>query len=336
MGKGGKYLDQVLKEAGLPGAKPHRDAARIGISGIKHAPEGHDLFNVRSRNFDPARNQKDRELVDSMKREGWRPQEPGLFWRDGADVFPVVGTRRTCAAFIARDELRAEGVLGPDDDLMVCAVVKSGTMADLLPLRLGENSGRDKVPDLPIVLASLFRRLVNLGREPEEIAAHAPVGIDAEIVLALCRWDDLHPRAAQRFDAGEMPLDVLPVVLEVAQSKQLEAMNLIEGAGAKTARKARQVVRQSQGKVKERGRVLSRVVVKRQLEALPSSPGLDGRIGPQEAARRAGVLDGFRAGLEHTMGNAKAREVLPADMREALEEAAKPRPPGPRPKGGQS
>lgn len=229
---------------------------RIAVSAIKWAPAGDPLEHERQHLFDPVHNQKDQKLVENILEFGYDPMWPiGLVERGRNNLVVNVGSRRTNACLVVEQRLRESGQLGDDEDFMVPFVLQTGTIEELLAMRLRENEGPLRVPNTISVLSSIFSRMAKLRVDKglDEAAAFAEIAKDHPPytpgwIGTLIRARSMQPEALKIFDAGELPVSVVEVVLTIDFAKQFETARMFADANVKSPQAARGLIRKLRGK----------------------------------------------------------------------------------------
>lgn len=198
----------------------------------------------------------DRALVEHIKKHGI-PREFFTVREDG-DLGEVIdGARRTKAAHVAEKELQLEAPriwpLEPrgrgwtDEDgpghLYVEAEVVSCSDLELQLLRLDANARRG-LPDSASVLAAIVGNIVRLNKGMPDAALTTriveamPQGVTSGVVIALSRWDELTPELQVRWESGDAPLGLLPVVLAAAVDEREAVLDKALREGVRTAKGA--------------------------------------------------------------------------------------------------
>lgn len=235
---------EKLREGGIYGKKA--DHPKVPVQSIRW-PTG---AIAHPRQHLPA----DRALVDDMKRRGFRPECPLIVRDGGVDergvriLDLVCGSRRLNAALVVELEFVAEGkceeyVPGTESGWYVHIEFFKGDDRAVIAERLRENYDPLKLPDSPSVLYATYRQLAVLGMEPDEMPLAEKRGVTRGVLAALLDWPNIVEAAASRFESGEAPLALLPVVLDCPRDGQASALDRFIVAGAMTARKARKALR---------------------------------------------------------------------------------------------
>ena len=255
MGKGGAPTVDRLKTAGI--AAQATSGVQVNLYDLEFVNAGDEhigaLAHPRRGLFDPATDKADADLLASMRTGFLRDKALGV-WEYGTRLIVIYGCRRWHAA----DRLHRERATTGDDakaTMVPIVLLKPSrpgdlkrTIAEMLRYRLAENNDPTRRADAPSVIAKTVRALRLCDVPCEEIAALPELrqwhpAIDAAIVDALDRWSCLTVGAAARFDAFELPVDLLPEVL-LAEPHNMDAVvELLIGAGASTRKTARKLLR---------------------------------------------------------------------------------------------
>ena len=311
---GGLNAADRLRAGGLDAAKATE--IRVAIGDIWIPPAGHPLAHPRA--SDPL----DEEMVVDIMRRGIEQavlvRDDGV--QDGRRRLTLVdGCRRICHGKEAERRLEKS---------MRCKVeLFTGDDAALIRERLRRNSGAFSKPDAPSVLAATFAQLAALGMTEEEIAVGPPV-MEAEIVGALLAWDNLPSSVAAKVDAGDVPLDVLPALFDVAREDREQAADLILGAGAKTRRAARKLLRPAKKATQRRPPPAALARVEERLKAISEQADTDLQV---IAAERGAwkFTDFVRAGVALARGDTgPLRELVVESAADDLAAALGPQKPG--------
>jgi hypothetical protein len=246
---GGPTFDQRLKASGIDARKNAEYGVPVGdlwypskddpIYGSLAHPREHDEL--------------DQDLIDDMIERfdaGKDPIEyPALVWNVGPGVdnklrlLVINGCRRDKHGQAAQDLLRAAGKLKKNDVIRInvdqWTPPKNATDAEIFAAvifeRLKQNNDPHKKPDSNRVLADTVRVLRILGKTDREIQTHMPKGVGLREIEALAHYDDLHPEARAKFDAGA-PVGLLPAVLEASRENHAEKATEVIATGATSIR----------------------------------------------------------------------------------------------------
>lgn len=109
----------------------------------------------------------------------------------------------------------------------------AGTDAELWIVRLRANNPRN-LPDSPEVLAASIAAAKRCGADMDVVFRSMRPRVSPAEMEALSRWGNLRPELRPRFDSGEIPLALLPKVLDAAPEKQIETAEMLKASGATT------------------------------------------------------------------------------------------------------
>jgi hypothetical protein len=179
-------------------------------------------------------------------------------------LFIINGARRFNHAVEAEKLNRAAGILADDECMRLKFKLFEGTMVEALMEQLRDNADPLKVADSVAVLAVMINKLLRLGIAKEKIVAKCPKGIGAVEVEALTQWAKLTLEVATRFESGEAPIGLLAAVVACPETKQMEMLDKLLSAGAKTSKGATRALRKDSAR----------------------NSGRDGRAAPPEADRQ--------------------------------------------------
>lgn len=158
-------------------------------------------------------------------------------------LFIINGARRFNHAVEAEKLNRAAGILADDECMRLKFKLFEGTMVEALMEQLRDNADPLKVADSVAVLAVMINKLLRLGIAKEKIVAKCPKGIGAVEVEALTQWAKLTLEVATRFESGEAPIGLLAAVVACPETKQMEMLDKLLSAGAKTSKGATRALR---------------------------------------------------------------------------------------------
>ena len=157
----------------------------------------------------------------------------------------INGARRLKHGLIAQEILRETAPrtapLSWDKDdpndlgsLYVDVELFAGSDGELWIARLAANSDRNAKPDAPEVIALSIKMARKAGVSDGELLASCPRWVDAGLLDALGRWDNLVETLRPRFNSGEIPIQLLPAVLEAPRDKQEERAQSFLNAGVRS------------------------------------------------------------------------------------------------------
>lgn len=156
----------------------------------------------------------------------------------------IDGARRLKNALIVQAQLRKtaprSAPLQPnkaDPDgpwhLWVALDTFAGTDAELWIARLQANNPKN-LPDSPRILAVSIAAAKRCGADMDVVFRSMRPRVSPAEMEALSRWGNLRPELRPRFDSGEIPLALLPKVLDAAPEKQVETAEMLKASGATT------------------------------------------------------------------------------------------------------
>lgn len=132
-----------------------------------------------------------------------------------------------------KDDPKDRGIIYADIDMF------HGTDAEFLLERLRTNSEPGKLPDSIEVLAATVKQLAKLGFEDlDAITAVMPRGVGKKEVQALGRFDNLVPAVRKRFINEDLPVGLLPAVVDAARDEQENVLNLLVAKGITSSKGA--------------------------------------------------------------------------------------------------
>lgn len=245
---GGLNLAQRMRAQGVDFKKG--DVLRVALRQFKIVERGP---RKHPRSHLPA----DPELVAFIKVHGV-PTEDRRFeaMQDGEDFEVIEGCRRTVAGRVAEAWLRKHKPrqapleydrVDPTDlgQLYVETVVVSLSDLEIGLRRLNANKARG-LPDSPSVLASIVASIIAANKGEPDAALMArivdamPRGVTAGVVTALSRWDELTPELQGRFESGDAPIGLLPIVLAARREDREDVLAKALREGVRTAKGASQ------------------------------------------------------------------------------------------------
>ena len=227
------------------------DGFRAALSAITFAPAEHLLAHPRQ--FLPL----DPDMVQDIAMNGVTKEivvyeivldevaDSGEYRRE---LYIVNGARRVNHAIAAEKLNRKSGVLSGDECMRLKFRLYEGTVVEALMEQLKDNADPLKVADSVGVLAVMIGKLIKLGVTEAAIEAKAPKGVGPAEVSALVQWAKVIPEVQARFDSGEAPIGLLPAIVSVPGSKQMETLDKLLGAKVKTSKGATRALRKSGAK----------------------------------------------------------------------------------------
>lgn len=218
------------------------DAKEVSASRMMHvphtslfvAPEDHPLFDERS--LDPVDVDLAQDMADRVKRGDTPNTKPLLVQErkvEGRDVLLVVDGHGREQAL-----RRACEILGADT-LMPLVEFFVGTDKELLLERARRNDhNKHARVDSISTLAFRVRQLSAVGASDAEIAASCPSEVTVKVVEALHRFRELEESMQARFVSREVPIGLLPAVVDEAPEDRDALVEKLLAGGVKTQKGA--------------------------------------------------------------------------------------------------
>jgi len=123
----------------------------------------------------------------------------------------------------------------------------AGTDAELWIARLQANNPRN-LPDSASVLAASIAAAKRCGADMDVVFRSMRPRVSPAEMEALSRWGNLVPALRPRFDSGEIPLALLPKVLDAMPEKQIETAEMLMASGATTTAAATRATNKDKAK----------------------------------------------------------------------------------------
>lgn len=204
-------------------AKTALDAKRRDIFMLQ--PE--QLTLVTDKNhplYDPrVENPPDESMIANIAVYG--VLEPILVRKNGSAIEVIAGRGRTKAAIEANKRLLAEG----KPSLLIPAVVKGGSDADLFGILISENEIRRN--DSMLIKGSKARKLLNMGYTIQQISV--TFGVSRQSIENWLLAEELPEQIKEAIETGDISATAAIQVAEYSRDEQIERIKDIKEKGKK-------------------------------------------------------------------------------------------------------